>query len=271
MNIQFESVHFSYPGGVKALVDTSLDIHPADRIALVGENGAGKSTLAKHMNGLLKPDQGRVLLGGEDTRQNTVAQLSHHVGYVFQNPDEQIFNHTVYDEVAFGPINLGLTGKELEHQVIQALSSVGLAEQSSRHPYDLLPAERKLLGIASIVAMDTPVIILDEPTMGLDLHGVQLVSGVLSECFSASKTVIIISHDLDFCVEHVERYFIMAKGKIQLDTDIGTAFADPELLDLAGLEAPQLVRLAQTLGMQSTPGTVNEFLDLFERKIKPEG
>lgn len=268
MKLQFDSVHFSYPGGVKALVDLSLAIAPGERIALVGENGAGKSTLAKHMNGLLKPDEGLVLLGGEDTRQKTVAQLAQHVGYVFQNPDEQLFSNTVRGEVAFGPKNLGFSESQVDQSVQQALEAVGLGDRADQHPYDLLRSERKLLGIASIFAMDTSVIVLDEPTMGLDLVGIRKVSKLLNECSSAGKTVILISHDLDFCAEHVDRYIIMADGSIQLDAAIDDAFDDPEMLTRAGLEPPQLVRLGQTLGFSSMPSTVTEFLELFEAWLK---
>jgi len=268
VKLQFELISFSYPGDVQALVDLSLTIEPGERIALVGENGAGKSTLAKHMNGLLKPDQGHVLVGGEDTRQTTVARLAHYVGYVFQNPDEQLFSSTVRDEVSFGPRNLGFSEAEVDQKVEAALEAVGLIESLDQHPYDLLRSERKLLGIASIYAMDTSVLVLDEPTMGLDLFGIRKVSNLLHECFSAGKTVILISHDLDFCAEHVERYIIMADGKIQLDAGIDSAFEDLEMLAFAGLEPPQLARLAQSLGFKSTPGTVDEFLDLYEKWLE---
>lgn len=263
--LRFESVHFTYPGGVEALIDLSLSINQGERIALVGENGAGKSTLAKHMNGLLKPGRGRVLVNGEDTRRKTVAQLAHIVGYVFQNPDEQLFSNTVQDEVAFGPRNLGFSPPEVEKKVRSALEAVGLQAAASEHPYDLLPAQRKLLGIASVYAMDTPVLVLDEPTMGLDLHGTRTVSSLLADCFSAGKTVILISHDLDFCAEHVERYIIMADGAVQLDAGIDSAFNDPLLLERAGLEPPQLARLASALGIRETPGTVVDFLAMWEK------
>ena len=269
MDLRFDGVSFAYPGGVQALRDITLEITPGERIALVGENGAGKSTLARHMNGLLKPDEGRVLVGGQDTRHATVARLARHVGYVFQNPDEQLFRNTVRTETAFGPKNLGLSDDEIEASVEKALQAVGLLDQAGSHPYDLLPAQRKLLGIASVYAMDTPILVLDEPTMGLDLNGVAKVSSVLEECFAAGKTVIIISHDLDFCAQHVERYIIMAGGTIRFDGGIDAAFDDAELLKHAGLEAPQLVRLADALGMQSSPGTVDAFLDQYaeEREL----
>lgn len=263
VELKFDSVSFAYPGGVQALRDITIRIAPGERIALVGENGAGKSTLAKHMNGLLKPDEGHVIVGGQDTQHETVARLARHVGYVFQNPDEQLFSNTVRAETAFGPKNLGFSDDEIKARVEKALHAVGLLNQAGSHPYDLLPAQRKLLGIASVYAMDPSILVLDEPTMGLDLNGVEKVSSVLEECFAAGKTVIIISHDLDFCSEHVERYIIMAGGTIRFDGGIAAAFDDAELLKHAGLEAPQLVRLAHALGMRSSPGTVDEFLDQY--------
>jgi energy-coupling factor transport system ATP-binding protein len=269
VDLKFASVSFAYPGAVQALRDITLEIARGERIALVGENGAGKSTLAKHLNGLLKPDEGHVLVDGQDTRHETVARLARHVGYVFQNPDEQLFSNTVRAETAFGPKNLGFAEDEIEVRVEKALHAVGLLDQAGNHPYDLLPAQRKLLGIASVYAMDTPILVLDEPTMGLDLNGVEKVSSVLDECFAAGKTVIIISHDLDFCAERVNRYIIMAGGTIRFDGGIESAFNDAELLKHAGLEAPQLVRLAHALGIRSSPGNVDAFLDKYaeEREV----
>jgi energy-coupling factor transport system ATP-binding protein len=267
MKLQFDSVCFTYPGGVEALRDLKLTIDQGERVALVGENGAGKTTLAKHMNGLLRPTQGRVRMDGEDIHRKTVAQLARRVGYAFQNPDEQLFNNTVVAEVEFGPKNLGSSGPELEASVRSALEVVNLQDKASHHPYDLLPSERKLLGIASILAMNTPLLVLDEPTMGLDLSGVECVTNVLHRCIERGKTVILISHDLDFCAEHVDRYIIMADGRVQLDADIHSAFNDLQLLENAGLEAPQLARLARGLGMEPTPATVPAFLRLLEARL----
>lgn len=261
MTLVFESVRFEYPGGVTALEGVSLSVNQGERVALIGENGAGKTTLAKHMIGLLLPSKGRVLVQGFDTRSKSVAQLSRFVGYVFQNPDEQLFKETVFSEVAFGPTNMGHSRREVETLARSALAKVGLEEELENHPYDLLPSQRKLLGIASVLAMDTPILVLDEPTMGLDLFGTRKVSSVLEHCHSEGKTVILISHDLDFCTEHVQRYIIMADGRLQRDADIDLAFAENALLDHAGLEPPQLVRLARGLGISPLPGTVQTFVE----------
>ncbi len=155
MKISVEDVYFSYPSGVEALRGVSLTVEAGEAVAILGENGAGKSTLAKHLNGLLRPSAGRVLIGDWDTRDHTTAQMAHRVGYVFQNPDDQLFERLVRKEVAFGPRNLGYSDAEVEQFVAQALTQVGLEAEADTHPYDLPLAQRKLLALAAVLAMQS--------------------------------------------------------------------------------------------------------------------
>jgi len=266
MDIQIESVSFCYPSGVKALRDIDLRIRSGECVALIGENGAGKTTLAKHLNGLLRPTSGRVILGGKDTRGQTVAQLAHIVGYVFQNPDEQLFHRSVREEVAFGPKNMGKSGREIEGSVLEALSMVHLVGKADSHPYDLHPSERKLLGLACVLSMETAVLVLDEPTMGLDLQGVRLVAEIIEAYRQANRTVILISHDLDFCAEHVGRFVVMSNGRILEDGAPDEVLPNAEALREAGLEQPQFVRLAHALGLPDAPKDVDGFLVLLSRR-----
>jgi energy-coupling factor transport system ATP-binding protein len=262
MNLAFEDVTFAYPSGVVALREVSLTIASGEAVALVGENGAGKTTLAKLANGLLKPQQGRVLVGEWDTRQRTTAQLARQIGYVFQNPDEQLFERTVWAEVAFGPRNLGRDEAEVRASVEEALAQVGLAAEAERHPYDLNASQRKLVALAATLAMKTPTIILDEPTTGQDAGGIALVGQLVEGLKKEGRTAVTISHDVDFCMEHFERAVVMSRGRVLAEGPVGSILSDAELLARANVEPPQLVRLAAALGLAASPRTAEEFAAL---------
>ena len=261
MRVSVESVFFSYPGGVEALGGVSLSIESGEAVAILGENGAGKSTLAKHLNGLLKPSTGCVLIGDWDTSDHTTAQMAHRVGYVFQNPDSQLFERIVRKEVAFGPQNLGYTDAEVEEYVNEALAQVGLSDQADAHPYDLPLFQRKLLALAAVLAMRTPVVIFDEPTTGQDAEGVARIGEIIEDLKAQGRTVISISHDVDFCAEHFPRAVLMAQAQIILDGPAATVFSSRPLLARAAVEPPQMMRLADELDMSADPLTVDEFVD----------
>ena len=268
MKIQLEDLHFSYPSGVKALDGIQLEIQTGERIAILGENGAGKTTLAKHLNGLLRPSKGQVLINGQETQGLSVAQMARMVGYVFQNPDEQLFHRTVLEEVRYGPYNLGVRGQALEDQTQQALAILALQMKAEAHPFDLLPSERKLLGLSSVLSMNTPVLVLDEPTLGLDRQGTQRLVKALEWYSQQERTIIVITHDLDFCAEHFHRFLIMSQGRILADNELGEAFLDEGLLAQAGLEPPQLVRLSNGLGWPQPAATVPTFLESFQNHLE---
>ncbi len=255
ISIAVESVVFVYPDGTRALDGVDLRVDPGERLAIVGQNGSGKSTLVRQLNGLLRPTEGRVLVGGEDAARFHVAQLAARVGLAFQNPDRQIFAGRVRAEVAFGPRNLGLRGAELERAVDGALDAVGLAEMADHNPYDLGYSRRKLLAIASVLAMGTPVVILDEPTTGQDARGVARVRAIIDRLSDEGRTVIAISHDMRFVAETSRRVVVMQAGRIVLDGPPATVFAEPNWPALAStyLE-PTLPALVGTqLGLGCTP------------------
>lgn len=267
MNLRWDSVTFEYEAGVSALRKVELQVQSGETVALVGSNGAGKTTLAKHLNGLLRPSAGRVWVGDWNTADHTVAQLARRVAFAFQNPADQLFERTVQGEVAFGPRRAGLSKPEQDRRVAGALELTGLDSVAERHPYDLNPADRKLLGLAAAVAMRTPVCVLDEPTTGQDLKGMACVDRVIDSLKQSGQTLILISHDMDFCADHADRVVVMDAGQIVADGPAGRIFGELAVLRGAGLEAPQLVRLAQGLGMQSVPLGVAEFLEtLAERE-----
>jgi energy-coupling factor transport system ATP-binding protein len=271
MNITVENIDFTYPGGANALRDVSLLIRSGEAVAIIGENGAGKTTLVKHFNGLLKADKGTVLIGSEDeawdTRHFSVAKMAARVGFVFQNPDDQIVERTVQAEVAFGPRHLGLTEDEAAGVVETALAQVGLTAEAGSHPYDLTASQRKLVTLASVLAMRTPIVIFDEPTMGQDARSIGIIGRIIENLKSEGRTVVIITHDIDFCARHFERIVVMGGGRVLIDGPAGEVLAQAELLATTNVEPPQLVRLAQALGLSGAPLTMEQFVAALGRSV----
>lgn len=247
--LSVKNVSFSYPSGVQALRDVSLEVAPGESVALIGQNGAGKTTLARHLNGLLQPGAGTVTVGDWSTREHTVAQMARRVGYVFQHPEHQIFNRTVRDEIMVGPRNLGFDAEHTAQVVEQALMATGLSAVAEQHPHDLMPALRKRVTLASVLAMETPIVVLDEPTTGQDAQGLRLIGAVVAQLLAEGRTVIMISHDIDFCADHCRRLVVLSEGRVLLDGPAELVFARPDLLAQSAVEPPQLARLAERLGL----------------------
>jgi energy-coupling factor transport system ATP-binding protein len=255
IQLVIESVVFVYPDGTRALDGVDLEIGPGERVAIVGQNGSGKSTLVRHLNGLLRPTEGRVLIDGQDAARFHVAQLAAQVGLAFQNPDRQIFAGRVRAEVAFGPRNLGLRGAALARAVDEALDAVGLTGAADTNPYDLGYSRRKLLAIASVLAMRTPVVVLDEPTTGQDARGVARVRSIVERLAAEGRTVITVSHDMRFVAETSRRVVVMRAGRIVLDGTPADVFAEPNWPALAStyLEPTLPARVGARLGLGRTP------------------
>ncbi|MGB8648790.1 MAG: ABC transporter ATP-binding protein [Anaerolineae bacterium] len=266
MDLSIHDLHFSYPTGVEALRGVSLAIRGGERVAIIGQNGSGKTTLVKHLNGLLRPTRGEVSVGGWDTRTHTVAQLARRVGFLFQNPDEQIFKNVVAAEAAFGPRNLKLSESEVQARVTAALERAGLANVSGEHPYELLPSQRKWVAIASVLAMDPPVLVLDEPTTGQDARGLARLGALVRDLAGEGRTVVMVSHDVDFCAEHFERVVVMMSGQVLADGPTRDILPQAELLAQTYVEPPQITRLALELGLATPITTVEEFLASIRRE-----
>ncbi len=255
-DLRLEGVSYRYPrGGALALDGISLQIANGERVALIGQNGSGKTTLVRHLNGLLRPTSGRVLHDGIDVTRRTVAQLARSVGLAFQDPDRQIFAASVRREVEFGPRNLGMSGGGLRTAVDTALAEVGLAAEAGTNPYDLGASRRKLLALASVQAMRTPVLILDEPTTGQDMRGVEIVKRIIDGAHAAGRTVIAISHDMGFVAESFDRVVVLKDGKVILDSTPVSAFdeASWDALRSTYLEPPLPAILGSRLGVGATP------------------
>jgi energy-coupling factor transport system ATP-binding protein len=218
----------------------------------MGQNGAGKTTLARHLNGLLRPTAGTVLVGDWSTRERTVAEMARRVGYVFQHPEHQIFKRNVRDEVEFGPRNLRWPAARVADSARLALAVTGLTEHAERHPHDLLPAQRKLVALASILAMETPIVVLDEPTSGQDATGIELIGAIIEDLRAEGRTIITISHDPDFCAEHSDRLLVLKDGQVLVDGPPEFVFARGELLAESAVALPQITRLAERMSLPVT-------------------
>ncbi|HEX7951078.1 MAG TPA: ABC transporter ATP-binding protein [Candidatus Limnocylindrales bacterium] len=255
--IETADLGFVYPAGTEALRSVDLAVRTGERIALIGQNGSGKSTLVRHFNGLLRPSRGSVRVNGQPVGRRHVADLSREVGLAFQDPDRQVFARRVDDEVAFGARNLGVRGDELRAAVDRALSAVGLHEELATNPFDLGFSRRKLLAIASVLVMDDPIVVLDEPTTGQDARGAARIAEVVDGLHAAGRTVIAISHDMRFVAEQFDRVVVMRNGGIALDAAAGAAFDESQWAILAStyLEPPLAARVGARLELGSTPTT----------------
>jgi energy-coupling factor transport system ATP-binding protein len=255
IRLTLERVGFVYPDGTRALDGVDLHVQPGEAVAIIGQNGSGKSTLVRHLDGLLRPTEGRVLHDGLDTRSVRTAVMARAVGIVFQDPDRQIFSRRIRDEVAFGPRILGRSRERVTAAVAEALEIVGLSDVADQNPYDIGTSRRKLLALASILAMETPVVVLDEPTTGQDARGVARVTAVVETLRDAGRTVIAISHDMRFVAETFERVVVLRQGRVVLDGSPGEVFAEPAwpTLKATFVEPPLPARLGARLGLGSTP------------------
>ena len=253
--IRVEALVHVYEGGTRALDGVDLTVDAGQQVAIVGQNGSGKSTLVRHFNGLLRPTEGRVLVDGQDTAGRRVAALAAVVGLAFQDPDRQIFAGRVQAEVEFGPRNLGRSGPELQRHVEQALLATGLEKDGKTNPYDLGYSRRKLLALASVLAMDTPIVVLDEPTTGQDARGIASVQAIVGGLAAAGRTVVAISHDMRFVAETFSRVIVMGGGRILLDGTPGDVFGEPSWPTLTStyLEPPLAARVGARLGLGATP------------------
>lgn len=257
---RMEHLDFSYIEGTPILQGLSeeLDSRPT---AIIGQNGAGKTTLVKLLKGLLKPVGGAVYYKQEDIAGKTVAMLAPEVGYVFQNPDDQIFKYHVLDEVMFGPVNIGMTEAQAKEKALEALAMTGLSELASENPYDLELSQRKMVAIASVLAMDTDVIILDEPTIAQDWKGRERIKEIIWKLSEQGKLVLAILHDMDFVAECFERVIVMAQGKVLADGTPREVFCRNEILAGARLTLPHVTELCRRLGYEGVYLTVEDFLE----------
>jgi energy-coupling factor transport system ATP-binding protein len=241
--IEVKDLYFTYPNGVEALKGISLTIEEGEFVAIMGQNGAGKTTLVKHFNGLLKPTTGQVFADGVDTTKVSVATLSRNVGFVFQNPDHQLFNETVEQEIAFALKNFNFKEDIIEKRITWALNLLGLTEYRSTSPFLLSGGERKRVALASVLAWDPATLILDEPTIGQDYEQKEKLRQFILQMKTQKKTVIIVTHDVEFVAECNPRVLLMREGKIIADGEARKVLTDQGILAQASIVPPQIAQI----------------------------
>lgn len=249
--VEMKDVSFQYPNGYLAVDQISIQVEKGENIAIVGQNGAGKSTTVKMLNALEYPTKGVVMIGDMDTKKYTTAQVSRVVGYVFQNPDDQIFHSTVRDEVEFGPKKMKLPQEQIDKQVKYALEITGMEQFADENPYNLPLSTRKFVTIAAIIASDCEVMVFDEPTAGQDLFGNRKLEQILQDLHKHGKTVITISHDMEFVVSNFRKIIVMANKKVIATGTPEEIFWNQEVLEKAMLKQPYVSRLFRDLGFDS--------------------
>jgi energy-coupling factor transport system ATP-binding protein len=236
-----------YPGGVEALKDINLSFERGTKVAIIGQNGSGKTTLAKHFNGLLRPTSGKVFVNGIDTSSRSVGELAREVGYVFQNPNHQLFSKTVKEEIEFGPRNIGLEGNALRNRLIETLDFFELRGIAFKQPLSLSSGVRKLVALASVYAMRPSILFLDEPTTGQDHPGKMKIGQMVEKMANEEHTIIVITHDMEFVTKFTERVIVMAQGEVICDGTPSEIFTDWDTMNRAHIEPPQVYVLARKL------------------------
>ncbi len=275
--IKFENVHYTYPGDeLESLCGVDLSIEKGSFVAVLGHNGSGKSTLAKHMNAILVPDEGRVLIDGIDTAdEEHVLDVRRRVGMVFQNPDNQIVANVVEDDVAFAPENLGVEPAEIRRRVNAALRLVGMYDYRMHAPHLLSGGQKQRVAIAGVIAMEPEIIVLDEPTAMLDPQGRQeVVDTAFALCRAKGMTVVLITHHMDECI-NADRLLVLSNGHIAADGTPAEVFSDTALMEREGLDVPETAHLLRELraaGMEleGEPLAVEECAELIAHTLQNE-
>lgn len=266
--IEIKDMHYCYKDGTEALKGINLNIHIGEFIALIGQNGAGKTTFAKTLNGLLKPTEGYVKCGGIDTREKgVIKKLVEKVGYVFQNPDHQLFNNKVSREIAYGPTNVGFSKEEVEKRVKEAADVAGIREEHmDMHPFFLPKGLRQRVSIASILALKPKVIIVDEPTTGQDYkQSIEIMNFLKDLNEKQGHTIIIITHEMNIVAKYAKRAIVLCHGKVVMDGSTKEVFSKPDILAETYVKPPEVTQIAQALSEFGIRNDILSIDELFEQ------
>lgn len=261
--IEVKNVYFTYPSGVEALKGVSMLIRDGEFVAIMGQNGAGKTTLVKHFNGLLKPTEGEVLVDSINTKETSVAKLARNVGFVFQNPDHQLFCESVEEEIAFGLRNFGFEESLIKKRVDWALNLLDLMEYRQTSPFLLSGGERKRVALASVLAWDPKTVVLDEPTIGQDHRQKEKLRQFIVQLNTQGKTVVVVTHDVEFVAESNPRVVLMSEGKIVADGLAEKILTDETLLTKASIVPPQISQIFLQLSDLSFPTNI---IDIYQAR-----
>jgi energy-coupling factor transporter ATP-binding protein EcfA2 len=258
--VRIEDVHLEYPPPrrIRALDGISVDLSPGAFVAIVGQNGSGKTSLARCISGFIRPTRGRVLVNGRDVQRLHPPTRARHVGYVFQNPDHQLFKESVWDDVAFGLRNLRVPEPQVEPQVEATLRRLDLWEQRDRHPFRLSKGDRQRLAIAAVIVLRPEVLIVDEPTTGQDPARSREVMDMLAELNAAGTTVIVITHVMELVAEYTRQVLVLHNGQLLLEGTPRAVFARPDVLAVSRVAPPPITRLGLELGLEPLPITIDE-------------
>lgn len=268
VHLSTKNLSYTYPDGTHALKNVNMEIYKGEKVAIMGPNGAGKSTLFSHFNGLTEATSGHVEIDGKAIKydKETLLEVRQKVGIVFQNPNDQLFAPTVKEDVAFGPMNLGLQYEEVEMRVDEALKMVGMEKFRDKTPHHLSGGQQKRVAIAGIIAMRPEIMILDEPTAGLDPEGVEKVLNILNKLNSEGMSIVISSHDIEMVNGFAEKIFVLNEGEILESGDKHEIFSNKELLKKAHLKAPITTEILYSLkekgyDVDTTKISINEVVD----------
>ncbi len=261
--ISVENVSFEYTGGPEVLHNVSLKINEGEFVAIMGENGAGKTTLVKMFNGLLKPTKGTISIDGVNTHEKSVAQLSRDVGLIFQNPDHQLFAETVAEELSFSLRNFGFSEEVIERRVTSLLGSLDLEEYRKSSPFVLSGGERKRVALAAILAWDPKHVIMDEPTIGQDYMQKDRLRQFIRQLLTQGKTIVIVTHDVEFVAESKPRVVLLSRGEIVGDGTAASVLTNASLVERASLVLPQISTLMHTLPDLHPP---SEIIDAYSAR-----
>jgi energy-coupling factor transporter ATP-binding protein EcfA2 len=268
--IACRALRYAYPSGVEALRGIDLTVRAGEFVAIMGRNGSGKTTLSKHLNGLLRPSAGSVTVGGREPAKTGTAAMARDVGYAFQNPDHQLFAQTVGDELAFGLRNIGVPESEIGARTTEALARAGLDLAPETYPHFLGKGERQRLALASILAMRPSILVIDEPTTGLDWRNAVATMRMLEALNRDGMTIVFVTHDSRLVAEHAHRVVVMAEGEIVADGDPGEIFHDRAVMARAAIRPPVIMELAAALSDDAARLGVRTVADL-RRCLVPEG
>ena len=261
--LEVRDIHYTYNGGVEALKGVSLTIKNGEFVAIMGQNGAGKTTLVKHFNGLLKPSTGKVIVNDVETTKTSVARLARNVGFVFQNPDHQLFSETVDDEIGFALKNFGYEPEAIQKRIEWAVNLLGITQYRKTSPFMLSGGERKRVALASVLAWDPQILVLDEPTIGQDHQQKENLRQFIMQLQTQGKTVVTVTHDVEFVAECNPRVILMQDGKIVADGEGKNILTDPQILEQSSIVLPQIAQIFTKLSMIGLPKNI---IDIYEAK-----